>query len=633
MKHPGRESERARRRVDQALEVLRGAFGEYLTALPRARPNAFLNFDSQRLLTTFIDRFPELHLERRVRTLAFAAKDARNEVAHYAGALTPDLALHHLSTLRQLLEALGMQAGFDEVDGLYQEQLQALQSREPTQNDRASGGAVESRISPAGRPNHRQSANPRAMDKASPQESPPPQSKYAALYRHLEAISDDAWHTTFSELEAILGFPLPSSARRHQTWWSNTDSHSQAKAWRAAGWTTRDVGLATGRLCFVRSRAIRREPPAAPTSGTITSHTPPSGGRRSRSAFGASQADRIRSFAVEHFVEPAREAGRETVTIRAGDVGRPMGLPRNMPNVCNALGGRRFEALANVTQLDRAGPAVGANTEFTYSINASLPKASGNEALRAQSGPMMMRARPRSSGGPVPDHTTRFAPVVPSRTAVVFPCAAAKARNAGHLRMPDGRRVFFIADPDAAPAAPPLLYRRPDDRAVNGSTFRQVLHDYNLHEEENPWGLLPAWQLYDNGIYRALADRLGIASLFILCAGWGLICADYLTPNYDITFSASAERYKRRTRRDRYEDFQQLSTGDHDRVVFAGGKNYIPMFLSLTDGLDVERIVYYNSASALHARNVRFVPFETNIRTNWHYEWARSLLEGEVRVG
>lgn len=66
MKYPGRESEQARPRVDQALEVLRGALAEYLAALPTTRRTAFHDFDLQRLLKVFIDRFGELPLPRRV---------------------------------------------------------------------------------------------------------------------------------------------------------------------------------------------------------------------------------------------------------------------------------------------------------------------------------------------------------------------------------------------------------------------------------------------------------------------------------------------------------------------------------------------------------------------------------------
>jgi hypothetical protein len=68
-------------------------------------------------------------------------------------------------------------------------------------------------------------------------------------------------------------------------------------------------------------------------------------------------------------------------------------------------------------------------------------------------------------------------------------------------------------------------------------------------------GLLPAWQLYDRPVYRELVHALGAENVFILSAGWGLLSADFLTPNYDITFSKTAKRYKRRRVRDRYRDF------------------------------------------------------------------------------
>ena len=242
MKHPGRESEQARRRVDQALEILRGALAEYLAALPWTRRTAFHDFDLQRLLQVFIERFGELPLPRRVRTLAFAAKDARNEVAHFAGSLTPDLALHHLSTLRQLLEALGAERAFDEVGRLYHEQLQAfppqeyggvgaglvparttaMPRRSPGQAVEAPDGSVTSGSpaparSPADRPADLPiSTSGTSLKPARTADRPsPPRGKYLALYRHLNAVPGDVWHTTFAELETILGFRLPKSARTH----------------------------------------------------------------------------------------------------------------------------------------------------------------------------------------------------------------------------------------------------------------------------------------------------------------------------------------------------------------------------------------------------------------------------------
>lgn len=125
--------------------MLRGALAEYLAALPRTRRTAFLDFDLQRLLSVFIERFGELPFPWRARTLAFAAKDARNEVAHYAGSLTPDLALHRLSTLRQLLEALGAERAFDEVECLYHEQLETLRPQEQAPD----GGVASGSVAPA----------------------------------------------------------------------------------------------------------------------------------------------------------------------------------------------------------------------------------------------------------------------------------------------------------------------------------------------------------------------------------------------------------------------------------------------------------------------------------------------------
>ncbi len=81
--------------------------------------------------------------------------------------------------------------------------------------------------------------------------------KYAPLYRHLlSARSELEWRTTFGELEVILGFRLPDSARLHRPWWSNSkkgSGHSHALAWQAAGWRTREVDIEAETLVFARS--------------------------------------------------------------------------------------------------------------------------------------------------------------------------------------------------------------------------------------------------------------------------------------------------------------------------------------------------------------------------------------------
>ena len=70
--------------------------------------------------------------------------------------------------------------------------------------------------------------------------------KYAPLYHHLSARSEAEWRTSFGEIEAILGFRLPDSARRYRGWWSNRRKDGgpcHALAWQAAGWRTGGIDL------------------------------------------------------------------------------------------------------------------------------------------------------------------------------------------------------------------------------------------------------------------------------------------------------------------------------------------------------------------------------------------------------
>src|SRR5262245_58796286 len=138
---------------------------------------------------------------------------------------------------------------------------------------------------------------------------------------------------------------------------------------------------------------------------------------------------------------------------------------------------------------------------------------------------------------------------------VVIQCDASKRSNAGHLVSALGKSVDFVANPLEAPFDPLRFYARPDDLAESGLSWRQTLLNYNSKSRNNPLGLLSAFELYQNQVYRRLVDRFGSNDVYILSAGWGLIRADFLTPFYDITFSQVAERYKRRKKSDEYNDF------------------------------------------------------------------------------
>ncbi len=85
---------------------------------------------------------------------------------------------------------------------------------------------------------------------------------------------------TFKEVEDILGQPLPPSARKHQPWWANTDSHSQAKCWLKLGWKSEQITLSGEKVTFVRNGSPIA---SSPFSGVPSS--PNIGVEESRKAF------------------------------------------------------------------------------------------------------------------------------------------------------------------------------------------------------------------------------------------------------------------------------------------------------------------------------------------------------------
>ena len=86
--------------------------------------------------------------------------------------------------------------------------------------------------------------------------------KYEPLVSRLNAHRADVWDASFAEVEQVLGFPLPASARRHREWWANQrgGGHSQARGWQDAGWQVWRVNLAAETVTFrrVASKAAER---------------------------------------------------------------------------------------------------------------------------------------------------------------------------------------------------------------------------------------------------------------------------------------------------------------------------------------------------------------------------------------
>ncbi len=83
--------------------------------------------------------------------------------------------------------------------------------------------------------------------------------KYRRLYAYLSNLQVSEWRTSFRQIEAVIGFELPPSARLHRPWWGNQragNGHSQALAWSIAGWETTQVDMAGETLLFRRTPSV-----------------------------------------------------------------------------------------------------------------------------------------------------------------------------------------------------------------------------------------------------------------------------------------------------------------------------------------------------------------------------------------
>ncbi|HEY1800875.1 MAG TPA: hypothetical protein VGG46_08065 [Terriglobales bacterium] len=79
------------------------------------------------------------------------------------------------------------------------------------------------------------------------------------------------------------------------------------------------------------------------------------------------QADRIRTYATERYVMPARGQREKRFTIRTGDVVREMKLVGGRtPAVCSALKTKEFLQENALRLISRTGPESGQSTTVTY---------------------------------------------------------------------------------------------------------------------------------------------------------------------------------------------------------------------------------------------------------------------------
>lgn len=77
--------------------------------------------------------------------------------------------------------------------------------------------------------------------------------KYRNLAEYLLSSGEPKITLTYGQIENILGFSLPDTARKFQhSYWANTKTHSYALSWLAAGYKAR-VNVENNTVTFIKN--------------------------------------------------------------------------------------------------------------------------------------------------------------------------------------------------------------------------------------------------------------------------------------------------------------------------------------------------------------------------------------------
>ena len=79
-------------------------------------------------------------------------------------------------------------------------------------------------------------------------------------------------------------------------------------------------------------------------------------------------SDRVRHYVKRKYINPAKKDGKETLSIRAGDIHKELGFSRRIPVVCSALRSRKFLRNCDIELTYVGGPNNSTTTTFTYRL-------------------------------------------------------------------------------------------------------------------------------------------------------------------------------------------------------------------------------------------------------------------------
>ena len=94
-----------------------------------------------------------------------------------------------------------------------------------------------------------------------------PKSKYYPLFEYLLQQPDSGLlELSFTEIEEILGKPLPPSAHTSRAWWANSQN-AQAHSWQEAKWLVDNVDFEEKYVVFRPARITYRVTPVRRSRG------------------------------------------------------------------------------------------------------------------------------------------------------------------------------------------------------------------------------------------------------------------------------------------------------------------------------------------------------------------------------
>ncbi len=213
---------------------------------------SFLEWDVSALLGVMLNNwervFFSLKLRHTERILVKELRDYRNKWAHQ-GTFSNDEVYRILVATNVLLDA--MQAPQAKKIEQFKDELCRSPFKGHERGERISAPErppAESALERATGPERAELERPGTSQHSNRR------NKYDRLGEYLDKRGESPITMKFSQINEVLGFRLASSAYKHQAWWSNSTSQSQANAWLSRGWRTENVDIGGCQVAFRRGK-------------------------------------------------------------------------------------------------------------------------------------------------------------------------------------------------------------------------------------------------------------------------------------------------------------------------------------------------------------------------------------------